>query len=74
MYCRSRPGFRSRKSRRVRILGGQENSAEFLYEALDYVGKCEVKVIGEAYPLAEIGRADDRAQKGQVHFRAVITN
>jgi alcohol dehydrogenase len=60
--------------RRIRIIGSQQNSREYLYEALDYVARGKVKVLTETYPLAEIGRAYERVAKGLVRFRAVITN
>ena len=59
--------------RRIRVLGSQQNSREYLYEALDYVAKGKVKVVAETYKLDEIGRAYDRVANGQVRFRAVIT-
>jgi alcohol dehydrogenase len=59
--------------RRIRIIGSQQNSREYLYEALDLAASGKVKVMVETYPLAEIARAYDRVAKGQVRFRAVIT-
>ena len=60
--------------RRIRVLGSQQNSREYLYEALQWVAKGKVKVFAETYSLAEIGRAYDRVEAGQVRFRAVITD
>ncbi len=60
--------------RRIRILGSQQNGPEYLYEALDLAAKGKVKVIAETYRLDEINRAYERVEKGQVRFRAVITN
>jgi dehydrogenase len=61
-------------TRRIRILGSQQNGPEYLYEALDYAAKGKVKVIAETYKLDEIPRAYERVANGQVRFRAVITN
>ena len=61
-------------TRRVRVLGSQQNGPEYLYEALDYVAKGKVKVVAETYKLDEIERAYERVANGQVRFRAVITN
>ncbi len=55
-----------------RILGSSQNDPEHLYEALDFVAKGKVKVIAETYPLADIAKAYDRVEKGEVRFRAVI--
>ncbi len=59
---------------RARIMGSQQNSREYLYEALDYVAKGKVKVIMETFSLDEIGKAYDKVASGQVRFRAVIKN
>jgi D-arabinose 1-dehydrogenase-like Zn-dependent alcohol dehydrogenase len=59
--------------RRIRVLGSQQNSREYLYEALRFVAEGRVRVLAETYPLAEIARAYDRVEAGQVRFRAVVT-
>ncbi len=59
---------------RAKIMGSQQNSREYLYEALDYVAKGKVKVITETYSLDDIGQAYDRVAAGKVRFRAVIKN
>lgn len=59
--------------KRLRVLGSQQNGAEYLYEALDLVAGGKVKVLAETYPLGEIGRAYERVAAGEVRFRAVIT-
>src|SRR5215467_8788157 len=59
---------------RARIMGSTQNSREYLYEALDYVGKGKVKVIMETFSLDEIDKAYDKVANGQVRFRAVIKN
>ena len=59
---------------RARIMGSQQNSREYLYEALDYVAKGKVKVIMETFSLDEIDKAYDKVAKGQVRFMAVIRN
>jgi alcohol dehydrogenase len=61
-------------TKRLRILGSTQNGREYLYEALDYAARGKVKVVTEAYPLSEIGRAYERVAQGRVRFRAVITN
>ena len=60
--------------RRIRVLGSQQNGREYLYEALQFVAKGRVKVLAETYPLAEIGRAYEKVEAGQVRFRAVVTS
>jgi D-arabinose 1-dehydrogenase-like Zn-dependent alcohol dehydrogenase len=59
--------------RRIRVLGSQQNGREYLYEALQFVAQGKVKVRTETYPLADIGRAYERVEAGQVRFRAVVT-
>jgi len=60
-------------SKRIRVMGSQQNHREFLFEALDLAARGKVKVMTEIYPLAEIGKAYDRVEQGKVRFRAVIT-
>jgi D-arabinose 1-dehydrogenase-like Zn-dependent alcohol dehydrogenase len=59
---------------RLQIIGSQQNSPEYLYEALDYVAKGKVKVMTETFSLDNIGEAYDKVAHGKVHFRAVIRN
>jgi len=59
-------------TRRIKIVGSQQNGVEYLYEALDFVARGKVKVIEETYKLDEISRAYDRVEKGQARFRAVV--
>ena len=59
--------------RRIRVLGSQQNSREYLYEALKFVAEGKVKVLAETYALTDIARAYDRVEAGQVRFRAVVT-
>jgi alcohol dehydrogenase len=59
--------------RRIRILGSQQNSREFLYEALQIAATGNVRVMSETYPLDEIAKAYERVEQGKVRFRAVIT-
>lgn len=61
-------------SKRLSILGSQQNGPEYLYEALDFVAQGKVKVVTETFPLAEVQRAYDRVAAGTVRFRAVIVN
>jgi alcohol dehydrogenase len=60
--------------RRIQVLGSQQNGREYLYEALDYVAKGKVKVIGETYSLGEVNKAFERVADGKVRFRAVVVN
>ena len=60
-------------SRRIRIIGSQQNGPEYLYEALDFVAKGKVKTIVETYPLAEAAKAYQRVAEGKARFRAVLT-
>jgi len=61
-------------TRRLKIIGSQQNGREYLYEALDYVAKGKVKVIAETYKLSEVNNAYDRVAEGKVRFRAVIVS
>src|SRR5437588_991904 len=60
-------------SKRIRIIGSQQNGPEYLYEALDFVAQGKVKTIVETYPLAEALKAYDRVAEGKARFRAVLT-
>ncbi len=60
-------------SRRIQIIGSQQNGPEYLYEALDYVAKGKVKTMVETYPLADAPKAYQRVVDGQTRFRAVLT-
>jgi dehydrogenase len=60
-------------TRRIKIVGSQQNGREYLYEALDFVASGKVKVMAETYRLADITRAYDRVADGKTRFRAVIT-
>jgi D-arabinose 1-dehydrogenase-like Zn-dependent alcohol dehydrogenase len=59
--------------KRIKIIGSQQNSPEYLYEALDYVAQGKVKSIIETYPLAEAAKAYERVAEGKTRFRAVLT-
>ncbi len=61
-------------TRRLKILGSQQNGSQYLREALEFAAKGKVKVIAETYRLDEIQKAYERVQKGQVRFRAVVVN
>jgi D-arabinose 1-dehydrogenase-like Zn-dependent alcohol dehydrogenase len=58
--------------KRIKIIGSQQNSREYLYEALAMAASGKVKVVTETYKLNEIGKAYERVEKGQVRFRAVV--
>jgi D-arabinose 1-dehydrogenase-like Zn-dependent alcohol dehydrogenase len=60
-------------SKRIRVIGSQQNHREVLFEALELAAHGKVKVITETYPLSEIDKAYDRVEQGKVRFRAVIT-
>jgi hypothetical protein len=60
--------------KRIRVIGSQQNSREYLYEALDYAAKGKVKTITETYALNDISKAYERVVEGKVRFRAVIAN
>ena len=60
-------------SKRIQIVGSQQNGPEYLYEALDYVAQGKVKSIIETYPLAEAVKAYQRVAEGKARFRAVLT-
>jgi D-arabinose 1-dehydrogenase-like Zn-dependent alcohol dehydrogenase len=56
----------------IRVSGSQQNSREYVYEALQFVAQGKVKVMAETYSLEDIGRAYERVEAGQVRFRAVV--
>jgi D-arabinose 1-dehydrogenase-like Zn-dependent alcohol dehydrogenase len=60
-------------SKRIHIIGSQQNGPEYLCEALDLVARGKVKTIVETYPLAEAPRAYQRVVEGKTRFRAVLT-
>lgn len=55
------------------LMGAEQRSREYLYEALDYVAKGKVRVMTETFPLDVIADADERVDNGNVRFRAVVT-
>jgi alcohol dehydrogenase len=55
------------------VIGSQQNGAEYLYEALDFVAQGKVKTIVETYPLAEAPKAYERVVERKTRFRAVLT-
>ena len=57
---------------RSRVIGSQQNSPEYLYEALDYVAQGKVKILAETYSLDDIATAYEKVAAGNVRFRAVI--
>jgi alcohol dehydrogenase len=59
-------------TRRLRILGSQQNDRQYLYEALKIAASGKVKVKTEIYSLNEITKAYERVAEGKVRFRAVI--
>ncbi|MBV9274867.1 MAG: alcohol dehydrogenase catalytic domain-containing protein [Verrucomicrobia bacterium] len=59
-------------TRRLRIIGSQQNDRQYLYEALKIAASGKVKVKTEIYSLNEITKAYERVAEGKVRFRAVI--
>jgi alcohol dehydrogenase len=55
------------------LMGSEQRSREYLYEALDYVAKGKVRVMTETFPLDVIADADERVDNENVRFRAVVT-
>jgi alcohol dehydrogenase len=55
------------------LMGAEQRSRKYLYEALDYVAKGKVRVMTETFPLDDIADADERVDNGNVRFRAVVT-
>jgi alcohol dehydrogenase len=60
-------------TKRIQIVGSQQNGPEYLCEALDLVARGKVKTIVETYPLAEAPKAYERVAQGKARFRAVLT-
>jgi len=60
-------------SKRIRVIGSQQNGPEYLYEALDFVAQGKVKTIVETHPLADAPKAYQRVVEGKARFRAVLT-
>ena len=60
-------------TKRIQVIGSQQNGPEYLYEALDFVAKGKVKTIAETYSLAEAPKAYQRVAEGKARFRAVLT-
>jgi alcohol dehydrogenase len=60
-------------TKRIQIIGSQQNGPEYLYEALDFVAQGKMKAIVETYPLAEAPQAYERVVEGKARFRAVLT-
>jgi D-arabinose 1-dehydrogenase-like Zn-dependent alcohol dehydrogenase len=60
-------------SKRIRVIGSQQNGPEYLYKALDFVAQGKVKTMVETYPLAEAPKAYERVVEGKTRFRAVLT-
>jgi alcohol dehydrogenase len=60
-------------SKRIRVIGSQQNGPEYLFDALDFVAQGKVKTIVETYLLAEAPKAYQRVVEGKARFRAVLT-
>jgi len=59
-------------TRRIRILGSQQNGVEYLYEALKFAAEGRVKVLAETFRLDDVNQAYQRVAEGKVRFRAVV--
>ncbi len=59
-------------SKRIQVIGSQQNGPEYLYEALDFVAQGKVKTIVETYALAEAQKAYESVAEGKARFRAVL--
>jgi alcohol dehydrogenase len=60
-------------SRRIRLIGSQQNTREHLFEALEFVAKGKVKPMIEVFSLDQIGDAYKKVAEGKVRFRAIIS-
>jgi alcohol dehydrogenase len=60
-------------TKRIKIIGSQQNGREYLYEALALAANGKVRVVAETYGLDEIRKAYERVESGEVRFRAVVT-
>ena len=60
-------------SRRLRLIGSQQNTREHLFEALEFVAKGKVKPMIEVFSLDQIGDAYKKVAEGKVRFRAIIS-
>jgi len=52
-------------SKRIRIIGSQQNGPEYLHEALDFLAQGRAERIFETYPLAEAQKAYQRVADGR---------
>ena len=59
-------------TRRIRILGSQQNGVEYLHEALKFAAEGRVKVLAETFRLDDVNQAYQRVAEGKVRFRAVV--
>jgi dehydrogenase len=55
-------------TRRVRILGSQQNGREYLYEALQIAASGKVKVMAEIYSLDELLKPTSASLRGKCDF------
>ncbi|MBT2426362.1 alcohol dehydrogenase [Streptomyces sp. CB00316] len=60
-------------ARGQRVLGATHNGLRYLTEALDLVAQGAVTPMIEVFPMDRIADAVDKAAKGDVRFRAVVT-
>jgi alcohol dehydrogenase len=60
-------------TKRLQIIGSQQNGPEYLYEALDFVAKGKVKTLVETYSLQQAPKAYERVVDGKARYRAVLT-
>ena len=58
--------------KKIQIKGSMASDRQHLFDALDYVAKCRVKVMTEIFSLDDITEAYKKVARGEVRFRAVI--
>jgi alcohol dehydrogenase len=59
-------------SRRIKIVGSQQNGREYLHEALELAAQKKVRVLAETYRLDHVHQAYERVATSKTRFRAVI--
>ncbi|SCE07517.1 alcohol dehydrogenase/alcohol dehydrogenase, propanol-preferring [Streptomyces sp. TverLS-915] len=60
-------------ARGQRVLGASHDGLGYLTEALDLVARGDVTPMTEVFPMERITDAVDKAARGEVRFRAVVT-
>ncbi len=60
-------------TKRIKVMGSQQNNREHLYEALQFVAKGKVKPMIEVFKFEDIAEAYKKVAAGKVRFRAIIS-